>query len=112
MQGRTERGVKACRRRTSTSTGAVSAGSRQRFERVEVVEGCFFICPAWWSVYNLRYSYHRLYFVCDGEARYIEGDRQVPLKKGFLYVFPSQSKRYAIHHNPKSRCKCSVATLR
>ncbi len=75
--------------------------SRQRFERVNVLEGCFFLCPPDWSVYNLRYNYHRLYYIYDGEATYFEGDRRVPLRKGRLYVFPSQSKRYAITHNPE-----------
>lgn len=75
--------------------------SRQHFERLDVIEGCFLLCPSWWSVCELRYSYHRMYYVYGGAAWYIEGNRRVDLKKGWLYVFPSQSKRYAIFQDPE-----------
>jgi len=76
--------------------------SRMRFENVSLLEGCYIECPPAWLVYNLRYSYHRMYYIIDGEAYYQkEGGPKVPLKKNHLYIFPSQSIRYQIRHDPQ-----------
>lgn len=80
--------------------------SRKKFETVNLLEGCYFECPPPWRVYNLRYSYHRMYYIVDGEAWYTrEGGLPIPLKHGHLYIFPSQSIRYQVTHNTQAPLK-------
>ena len=75
--------------------------SKKHFEAMNLLEGCYIECLEKWSVPYLRYNYHRMYFICAGEAYYEEGERCERLRKGHLYIFPSQSKRYSIRHNPQ-----------
>lgn len=75
---------------------------RKRFETVNLLEGCYIVCPPNWMVYNLRYSYHRMYYIFGGEAYYEKEDDRVELKPGHLYLFPSQSIRYQVVHNPEA----------
>lgn len=78
---------------------------RKRFDTFDLQEGCYYECPPSWMVFNLRYSYHRMYYILDGEVWYQDDDRRVPLKKNHLYIFPSQSRRYSVIHNPKNPLK-------
>ena len=73
---------------------------RKRFDIFDLQEGCFFECPPSWVVFNLRYSYHRLYYIVDGNAWYQDDERCIPLKQNHLYIFPSQARRYSVNHDP------------
>ena len=75
---------------------------RKRFQTVNLLEGCCLVCPPTWVVYNLRYNYHRMYYILGGEAYYECAGTKLRLEAGKLYVFPSQSIRYQIRHNPKN----------
>lgn len=78
---------------------------RRRFGAFDLQEGCYYECPPEWTVYNLRYSYHRMYYIVDGESWYQDDERRVPLKKNHLYIFPSQFRRYSVNHNPRMPLK-------
>lgn len=78
---------------------------RKRFDTFELQEGCYYECPPGWTVFNLRYSYHRMYYIIDGDVYYQDDDRRIPLKKNHLYIFPSQSRRYSVHHDPRNPLK-------
>lgn len=75
---------------------------RKRFQTVNLLEGCAIVCPPTWTVYNLRYNYHRMYYILGGEAYYECEGTIIKLKVGNLYVFPSQSIRYQIRHDPEN----------
>lgn len=76
--------------------------TRIHFESVQVPEGGFTHCPREWNVPVLRYGYHRIYYVIGGEAWYTEADRRVRLQPRHLYIFPSQTGRYGIQHDPEN----------
>ena len=73
---------------------------RSHFE-VALQEGGCTSCPAEWEVPLLRYGYHRLYYILEGDAWYAGEEGQSRLIPGHLYIFPSQARRYEIHHDPK-----------
>ena len=66
----------------------------------ELQEGGCTSCPRDWKVPWLRYSYHRVYYIMDGSAWYTGEEGRLKLEPGHLYVFPSQARRYEIHHDP------------
>lgn len=74
---------------------------RRRYDIFDLQEGCYYECPPGWTVFNLRYGYHRLYYIVGGNAWYQDDERRVPLKEKHLYIFPSQSRRYSVTHDPR-----------
>lgn len=74
--------------------------TRNHFDSVQIPEGGFTDCSREWNVPLLRYSYHRIYYVIDGDAWYTEDDRRVKMQRHHLYIFPSQTRRYGIEHDP------------
>lgn len=79
--------------------------TRIHFESVQVPEGAFTACPPEWNVPLLRYSYHRIYYIISGEAWYNCDGQRVKLQHRHLYIFPSQTSRYSIQHDPQNPLK-------
>ena len=75
---------------------------RTSFDSLWLFSGGDLTCWDTWMVRRQQYSYHRLYYVRGGEARYITGDRKRDLVPGCLYLFPTYPRAYRIEHNPES----------
>lgn len=77
-------------------TSTVPLMFKEKVGIVRVYESSYITCPEDWEVFDLRYSYHRMYYIVGGEAVYHDEERSIPLKPGCLYVFPSKTRRYRI----------------
>lgn len=66
----------------------------------DLFQNDYTICPAGWGMTGECATFHRIYYVCGGEAyRRVEG-RDERLEQGYLYVFPVMEP-YTLWHNPK-----------
>ena len=55
-----------------------------------------------WVYEDIYTHFSRLYYILDGEAYYKEGERVVPLKKGYLYLMPVR-KKFSLYENPNDK---------
>ena len=62
------------------------------------ITGGKIICPKGWGDLEQSFSFHRLYYILDGEGYYESGGQKLSYKKGYLYLLPI-NKEYSLSHN-------------
>lgn len=55
-----------------------------------------------WVYKDIYTHFSRLYYILDGEAYYQEGERIIPLRKGYLYLMPVR-KKFSLSENPNDK---------
>ena len=74
---------------------------------IRIVEDgfCVYDCPPDWHVNESSATFHRVYYSHEGYALYEDDHQQIELKKGCLYIFPT-NKPYRINHDTSRPFKC------
>ncbi|MCI8995342.1 MAG: AraC family transcriptional regulator [Lachnospiraceae bacterium] len=66
----------------------------------DLYQNDYTVCPPGWGMTQECATFHRIYYVCGGEAYRRDQGRDERLEKGYLYVFPVMEP-YTLWHNPQ-----------
>ncbi len=65
-----------------------------------IMQKGYTVCPENWGMVNESALYYRFYYVYGGSAWVYKDGRIMPLRAGYLYIFPVMNP-YSLWHDPK-----------
>lgn len=64
----------------------------------QILMNDYTLCPPGWGMTGECAAFYRIYYVCGGKAWFRQGDREVQLKHGWLYILPIMQP-YSLRHD-------------
>lgn len=68
--------------------------------RFQILMNDYTLCPSDWGMTGECATFYRIYYVCGGKAWFRQGEEEVQLKKGWLYILPVMQS-YSLRHDVK-----------